>query len=115
MHGNMYQQFGKKIVMAKVALQLGEKGRGAFLLLENDIQIGEMVIGISDQILTVYHTEVDPQYEGKGLAKTLLEAMVQYARQSNLKVLPLCPYVHAQFKRHPDLYMDVWNQQEGKN
>ena len=40
--------------------------------------------------------------------------MVDYARKHDLKVIPLCPYVHAQFKRHPDEYADVWNKQEEK-
>jgi len=35
--------------------------------------------------------------------------MVTYAREKGLKVIPLCPYVSAQFKRHPDTYADVWN------
>jgi uncharacterized protein len=41
-------------------------------------------------------------------AKKLLSAMVDYARKNQLKVLPLCPYVLAQFKRHREEYADVW-------
>ncbi|RYG04616.1 MAG: N-acetyltransferase, partial [Chitinophagaceae bacterium] len=46
---------------------------------------------------------------GKGLAKELLNTMVAYARANRLKVVPLCPYVHAQFKRHPEDFADVWS------
>ena len=46
--------------------------------------------------------------EGKGLAKKLLIAMVDYARKNNLKVIALCPFVHAQFLRHPDEYKILW-------
>jgi hypothetical protein len=38
--------------------------------------------------------------------------MVDYARKNKLKVIPLCPYVHAQFKRHPKEYADVWNNEQ---
>jgi predicted GNAT family acetyltransferase len=75
---------------------------------EQEKQVGEMVIGISETALTVYHTEVDPEMEGKGLAKMMLDEMVGYAREKKLQVVPLCEYVHVQFKRHPDDYADVW-------
>jgi uncharacterized protein len=39
----------------------------------------------------------------------LLSTMVDYAREHKLKVIALCPYVHAQFERHPDKYSDIWN------
>lgn len=94
--------------MADVKLQLGERGRGAFYLEENDEKLGEMVIGISGTALTVYHTEVDPKHEGKGLAKLMFEAMIKYVRENNLTLIPLCQYVHAQLKRHPELYEDIW-------
>ena len=62
--------------------------------------------------LTVYHTEVFPAGEGKGIGKKLLEHMVEYARKNNLMVIALCPYVFAQFKRHPELYADIWKNKE---
>jgi hypothetical protein len=46
--------------------------------------------------------------EGKGLGKKLLEEMVNYARKNKLKVIALCPYVFAQFRRHPEEYADIW-------
>jgi predicted GNAT family acetyltransferase len=35
--------------------------------------------------------------------------MVDHARKNGLKVIALCPFVHAQFKRHPEQYEDIWN------
>ena len=67
-----------------------------------------MNIGISGDKLTVYHTEVIKEDEGKGMAKKLLGAMVDYARQNNFKVIPLCPFVHLQFKCNPKEYEDIW-------
>ncbi len=81
---------------------------------EDGEQVGEMVIRINGNNLTVYHTEVAPKAEGKGYAKKLLQAMVDHARTHHLKVIPLCPYVHAQFKRHPEEYADVWNNAQEK-
>jgi predicted GNAT family acetyltransferase len=95
--------------MFDVKLQLSEDGKGAFKLMDGDQEAGEMVVGVVGANMRVYHTEVDREYEGQGLAKKLLEAMVLYARQQHLKVTPLCQYVHAQFKRHPDQFSDIWN------
>jgi predicted GNAT family acetyltransferase len=70
-----------------------------------------MAISISGKNLTVYHTEVLEKAEGKGLGKKLLSAMVDHARKNGLKVIALCPFVHAQFKRYPEEYVDIWNKE----
>ena len=92
--------------MEEIKLNLNEKKRGSFYMEEDGQRTGEMEIGISDNKLIVYHTEV--LSEGKGVAKKLLEAMVDYARKNGLGVVPLCPYVLAQFKKNPDKYADIW-------
>ncbi|KQB40019.1 GNAT family N-acetyltransferase [Flavobacterium aquidurense] len=94
--------------MPEVKLKLDEKQHGGFQLIENGVKIGEMVLSISGTILTVYHTEVDEEYNGKGYAKLLLDEMTAYVREHKYTVKPLCPYVFAQFKRHPDEYADIW-------
>jgi predicted GNAT family acetyltransferase len=99
-------------MMEEVQLNLDKKNHGHFYITENDERIAEMQIGISGNDLTAYHTEVSPNHEGKGLAKKLLLAMADYARKNNLKVIALCPYVFAQFKRHPEEYADIWKNKD---
>lgn len=96
--------------METVQLDLTEKGKGKFFIAENGEQVGEMEVGVSDGVLTVYHTEVVPQAEGRGLAKELFLAMTGYAREQHLQVKAYCPYALAQFKRHPQDYADIWKQ-----
>jgi predicted GNAT family acetyltransferase len=96
--------------MNEIKLKLESNGKGAFVIEEGDDRIAEMAIGISGSNMTVFHTEVSDKLKGQGVAAKLLSTMVQYARDKNLKVIALCPYVNAQFKRHPELYTDVWNQ-----
>ena len=98
--------------MLEVKLQMNKSGKGAFFLEEDNKPLGEMEIGISNNILTAYHTEVVREMEGKGGAKKLLEAMVEYARTNKLKVNPLCPYVLSMFKRNPAAYKDLWNHEK---
>jgi predicted GNAT family acetyltransferase len=94
-----------------VKLKVNEEGQGAFYIMDGDEQLGEMVISISGNDLTVHHTEVSPKTEGKGYAKKLLDAMADFARENDLKVIPLCSYVYVQFKRHKEEYADIWNKE----
>ena len=82
--------------------------RGAFVIEEGRKRLAEMAFGISGENMTVYHTEVDEELQGKGVATKLLKIMVDYARTNHLKVIALCPYVAAQFQRHPEEYADIW-------
>lgn len=101
--------------MNEIDLKLNESGRGAFVLEQHGERLAEMEIGIRDGNLTVYHTEVGEALKGQGIGNKLLTEMVRYAREQNLKVIPLCPFVHGQFKRHPDQYEDIWNKDWHKN
>ncbi len=93
--------------MERTAVVL-ENVKGEVQLFSDDQKAGKMDISVIGEKLTVYHTEVNPEYEGKGFARLLLGQLVYYARENNLKIVPLCPYVHGQFKRHPEEYNDVW-------
>ena len=94
--------------MEDVTIKQLPHGQQAFTIEEDGTQLGEMVMSIAGGTMTVYHTEVAPEAEGRGLAKILLNSMVTYAREHTLKVIPLCVFVQAQFKRHPDMYSDIW-------
>jgi len=93
-----------------IELKLDANGKGAFVIEDGTKRLAEMTISIADGNLTVYHTEVADKLKGQGVAAKLLAEMVKYVRENHLKVIALCPYVHAQFKRHPELYNDIWNQ-----
>jgi len=94
--------------MSEVTLRLNDNGEGGFFIFDGEEQLGEMIVSITGNQLTVYHTEVSAKAEGKGFAKLLLNAMTDYVRANELKVIPICPYVHLQFRRHPDEYADIW-------
>lgn len=70
---------------------------------------GCMSTEIDGRILTVYYTKLDPQYEGKGYAKMLLDNLVKYAEDNDLLIDPECPFTLQQFEHNPEKYKDVWN------
>ena len=96
--------------MDDIKLEINQRGDGAFYLLHDGKVIAKMLLGIDSNHLNAYHTE--SMIEGKGYAKKLFDAMVTYAREHRLKVTPYCPYVHAQLKRHPEQYADIWNREK---
>lgn len=52
-------------------------------------------------LLLVTHTEVPPRLEGRGIAAALVKATLDWARAEGLRVRPLCSYVAAYMRRHP--------------
>ena len=49
--------------------------------------------------MMLVHTEVPPQLEGRGLASKLVGAAFEHA----MDVLPVCSYVSAWTRRHPEV------------
>ena len=95
--------------MNEVKLKVNSQGRGAFVIEEQSNEIAKMEVAIDGANLVVYHTEVASSHRGKGISAILLSAMAEYARAHALKVIALCPYVLAQFKKNPETYSDIWN------
>lgn len=52
--------------------------------------------------ITIDHTLVPPEYEGRGLAAKLVNRAIADAREQGFKIIPVCSYVVAQFRRHPE-------------
>ncbi len=49
-----------------------------------------------------YHTEVQEQFGGRGLATILIDEALQATRADGKRVVPLCPMVAAFIKKHPE-------------
>jgi len=54
------------------------------------------------QVIYLTHTEVPVGFEGKGIGSVLVRKVLQYIRDEELKMAPLCPFVAAYLKRHPE-------------
>ena len=55
----------------------------------------------AEGVMKVNHTLVDKEHQGKGLAQQLYHAMVQFARENQRKVIPICPFVVTMFEQNP--------------
>lgn len=57
-------------------------------------------------VVAFTHTEVPPEYGGRGVASKLVEEAMNLVRASGRQVIPYCPFVRAWLTHHPD-YLDL--------
>ncbi|MFM7350399.1 MAG: GNAT family N-acetyltransferase [Erythrobacter sp.] len=53
-------------------------------------------------VISADHTIAPDSLKGTGAAFALVEHLVADARARDFKVLPYCPYVRAQYRKHPE-------------
>ena len=54
-----------------------------------------------DGTVVLVHTEVDPAYKGQGLGNVLVQGALDDLRERGLAMRPVCPFVTAYLRRHP--------------
>lgn len=59
------------------------------------------------------HTGAPNELRGTGAAGALVSHMVEDARANGFTIIPLCPYVQAQYVKHPE-WSDVFTTQPGE-
>ena len=74
-----------------VSVEFDEEGHRS-LALVNGERIGECDYRESDEAFTIVHTEVDPAYGSKGIAKRLVYKVTEAAERRKKKVIPVCSY-----------------------
>ncbi|TMI72292.1 MAG: N-acetyltransferase [Bacteroidetes bacterium] len=85
--------------------KIGTKG---MFYVENDGNIlAEMTYSMpSAEKMIIEHTEVSDELKGQNVGYQLVHTAVEYARTNNVKIVPLCPFANAVFKKKPE-YADV--------
>jgi predicted GNAT family acetyltransferase len=53
-------------------------------------------------VITLIHTESPEELAGRGVATALVEKTLAYLEENSYELVPLCPYVFAYIKRHPE-------------
>ncbi|MFH6996802.1 GNAT family N-acetyltransferase [Flavobacterium sp. FlaQc-57] len=84
--------------------QTNDTRRGYFEAVEDGKEAGKMTYTwAGDSKFIIDHTEVSPDFNGKGVGKKLVMAAVEYARTNNLKIIPLCPFAKSVFDKTADI------------
>lgn len=90
--------------MAEADIQLEETDtKGRYVLRAADGSEAEMTFSkLGAHTIIIDHTLVPDAFRGQGVGLKLVERGVADARAAGKKIIPLCPFAAAQFKRHPE-------------
>ncbi len=78
----------------------GSKGRYVY---RADGTEAEMTFSkAGEHMLIIDHTEVPDAFRGQGVGARLVARAVEDARAAGKKIIPLCPFANAQFRRHKE-------------
>lgn len=85
-----------------------ETGKGGeFVVEENGNRSAEMTYtNAGEKLISIDHTFVESNLRGEGIAKDLVAEGVKFARENNLKIVPLCPFAKAIIEKTPE-FQDV--------
>jgi len=80
--------------------RINDGNKGFFRALDDKTQAGLMTYSwAGNDKFIIDHTEVDQAYGGKGIGKQMVMAAVEFARENNLKIIPLCPFAKSVFDK----------------
>jgi predicted GNAT family acetyltransferase len=80
-----------------------EPNNNRYIALDGNTEAGFVeYIRTHGDLIVFTHTEVLPEYEGRGIGSALAKHVLDMARDEGLKVLPICPFIADWITRHPE-------------
>lgn len=78
----------------------------AFVNKQDGEELAKITWTMLGDVMVMDHTFVSEKLRGQGVAKQLLDRAVEYAREQEYKMEPVCSYVVTAFERYAE-YDDV--------
>jgi uncharacterized protein len=75
---------------------------GKYTIAVDGKMVGLAAVADRDNQRVFYHTEVDEQFGGRGLANILVKEALEATRAEGKRVVAVCPMVAAFLKKHPE-------------
>ena len=75
---------------------------GHFTISVDGHPVGRAYFADRDGARVFYHTEVDSEYEGRGLATILLGGGFAATRDAGMRIVPICEVVANYVEKHPE-------------
>lgn len=71
-----------------------------------EIQLGDVLAilnySINGRSIIMMHVGVPYEWRGQGVAAVITKAVLEHAKANSMRVVPVCSYVMAYIRRHPE-------------
>ncbi|CAM3669881.1 GNAT family N-acetyltransferase [Flavobacterium gelidilacus] len=86
----------------EVQLNTNEKNGFFYIEVNGKTEAKMTFVFAGEDKIIIDHTEVNDGNNGKGFGKMMVAKAVEFAREKNLKILPLCPFVKSVIEKTPE-------------
>lgn len=86
----------------EVQLELTEKNGFFHIDINGKTEAKMTFVFAGPNKIIIDHTEVNEGYNGKGFGKKMVAKAVEFAREKNVKIMPLCPFAKKVFDKTPE-------------
>lgn len=90
----------------EVQLELTEKNGFSHIDINGKTEAKMTFVFAGPNKIIIDHTEVNEGHNGKGFGKKMVAKAVEFAREKNIKIMPLCPFAKKVFDKTPE-FRDV--------
>ena len=89
-------------------LQKQNGSKGSFYIQPENKILAEMTYSMAgDSLMIIDHTEVADELRGKNIGYHLVKKSADFAREHQLKIIPLCPFANSVFDKKREEFKDV--------
>ncbi len=89
-----------------IGLELNDKNGYFYVSINGKSEAKLTFVFAGNDKIIIDHTEVNPGNNGKGLGKKMVVKVIEFAREKNITIIPLCPFAKSIFDKNPE-FRDV--------
>jgi predicted GNAT family acetyltransferase len=89
-----------------IGLELNDKNGYFYVSVNGKSEAKLTFVYAGNDKIIIDHTEVNPGNNGKGFGKKMVVKVIEFAREKNITIIPLCPFAKSVFDKNPE-FRDV--------
>ena len=85
-----------------IGLELNDKNGYFYVTVGGKLEAKLTFVFAGNDKIIIDHTEVNPGNNGKGFGKKMVIKVIEFARERNITIIPLCPFAKSVFDKNPE-------------